>query len=36
MLKIYLQIFGSLALCVIIFLNYQVFVQKPNRESTGK
>lgn len=32
MLKIYLQFFGSIALCVIIFLNYQVFVQKPNRE----
>ena len=29
MLKIYLQIFGTIALCFILFLNYQVFGQKP-------
>jgi len=29
MLKIYLQIFGTIALCVILWFNYSVFVQKP-------
>ena len=32
MLKIYLQIFGTLALGLIILLNYNVFMKKPNIE----
>ncbi len=32
MLKIYLQIFGTLALGLIILLNYNVFVKKPLKE----
>ena len=32
MLKIYLQIFGTIAVCLIIFLNYNVFIKKPNQE----
>ncbi|MCD6217995.1 hypothetical protein J7L05_09075 [bacterium] len=32
MLKIYLQIFGTLALGLIILLNYNVFMKKPNKE----
>lgn len=32
MLKIYLQIFGTLALGLIILLNYNVFMKTPNKE----
>jgi hypothetical protein len=32
MLKIFLQIFGVLALCVIIVLNYNIFIEKPIKE----
>lgn len=36
MLKIYLQVFGTLALALIILLNYNVFVKKPNMELIGE
>lgn len=36
MLKIYLQIFGTIAIALIILLNYNVFVKKPNREKISE
>ncbi|MBU1024292.1 hypothetical protein KKB99_08435 [bacterium] len=36
MLKIYLQIFGTIAIALIILLNYNVFVKKPNLEKISE
>lgn len=36
MLKIYLQIFGTIAIALIILLNYNVFVKKPNMEKISE
>lgn len=36
MLKIYLQIFAPIAICLIVFLNYNVFIQKPMEEDIEK